>query len=70
MSELIFLVEESMEGGYIAEALGHSIYTDGDSIEELKKNIMDALKCHFDNSELAPKIIRLHYVRDEILSYA
>ena len=71
MNEIIFMVEEDSEGGYSAEALGYSIFTDADSIPELKKNIFDAMHCHFaDQSEDVPKIIRLHFVREEVLAYA
>jgi len=68
--ELIFLVEEDPEGGYAARALGQSIFTQAESLEELKKNIKDALECHFDTKEEIPKIIRLHIVRDEMFAYA
>ena len=68
--ELIFLVEEDPEGGYAARALGQSIFTQAESFEELKKNIKDALECHFDAKEEIPKIIRLHIVRDEMFAYA
>jgi predicted RNase H-like HicB family nuclease len=68
--ELIFLVEEDPEGGYAARALGQSIFTQAESFEELKKNIKDALECHFDTKEKIPKIIRLHIVRDEMFAYA
>jgi predicted RNase H-like HicB family nuclease len=68
--ELIFLVEEDPEGGYAARALGQSIFTQAESFEELKKNIKDALECHFDTKEEIPKIIRLHIVRDEMFAYA
>lgn len=66
MSELIFLIENSAEGGFSAKALGEAIFTDADTEEELKQNIRDAVLCHFDEDEV-PKIIRLHYVKDEIL---
>lgn len=66
MSELIFLIENAAEGGFSAKALGHSIFTDAETEEELKMNIKDAVKCHFDEDEV-PKIIRLHFVKDEIL---
>lgn len=49
MNEIIFMIEEDPDGGYNAEGLGHSIFTDGDTIPELKKNILDAMKCHFDD---------------------
>ena len=65
--EIIFLVEEDGEGGYIAKSLGYSIFTEADTIEELKKNIIDALKCHFENEEGLPKIVRLHIVKEEII---
>ena len=51
MKEIIFLVEEDPEGGFTARAMGLSIFTQGDTIEELKRNIKDALKCHFDKEE-------------------
>jgi hypothetical protein len=51
MSEIIFVVEDSDEGGYTAKALGHSIYTEGGTLDELKENIQDAVKCHFDGQE-------------------
>lgn len=65
--ELIFLIEEAIEGGYTAKALGESIFTEGDTIEELKNNIREATICHFDEDKL-PKIIRMHYVKDELLT--
>ena len=65
--EIIFLVEDSAEGGFQARALGHSIFTSGSSMEELKSMVRDAVKCHFDNDEM-PKIIRLHLVRDEVMA--
>ncbi|MDM8536873.1 hypothetical protein QUF70_08990 [Desulfobacterales bacterium HSG17] len=70
MNEIIFLVEEDLDGGYNAQALGQSIYTEGDTIEELKKNILDALRCHFDNIQEIPKIVRLQFIHEEILEYA
>jgi predicted RNase H-like HicB family nuclease len=67
MSEIIFVIEEDTESGYIAKALNHSIYTQGETIQELKNNINDAVLCHF-NKEEAPKIVRLHFVRDEVFA--
>jgi hypothetical protein len=66
--ELIFLVEEDLEGGYTARALGCSIFTEADSLEDMRKNILEAVKCHFDNAP--PRVVRLHFVRDEVLQYA
>jgi hypothetical protein len=58
-SEIIFTVEESPEGGYEARALGYSIYTQAETLEELKGMIQDAVRCHF-NEETRPRAIRLH----------
>jgi predicted RNase H-like HicB family nuclease len=67
MNEIIFLVEEDIEGGYIARALGESIFTQGETVEDLRANIRDAVDCHY---ELAtkPKMIRLHFVSEEVLA--
>ena len=66
MSEIIFVVEDSDEGGYTAKALGYSIHTEGENLEELKENIRDAVKCHFDEKD-RPRIVRLHMVKDELM---
>ena len=68
MEEIIFVVEESDEGGYIAKALGESIVTEADSMDELKGAVKDAVHCHFDNDLLRPKMIRLHLVKDEVFA--
>jgi len=70
VNEIIFVVEEEPEGGFNAKALGYSIFTQGDTLEELKVNIKEALECHFDKKELSPSIIRLHIVKEEMLAYA
>lgn len=67
MNEIIFLVEEAVEGGYIAKALGESIFTEGDNLDTLRANIRDAVDCHFE-PEKKPKIIRLHFVSEEVLA--
>lgn len=65
--EIIFSVQESPEGGYEARALDHSIFTQADSLEELKSMIRDAVACHFDDGQ-KPAVIRLHFVKDEVIS--
>ena len=67
MKEIIFIVEEAPEGGYIARALGASIVTEADYIQSLNEMVRDAVKCHFDEAE-APKVIRLHFIREEIIT--
>jgi len=64
--EIIFIVEESIEGGFEAKALGHSIFTEADSISSLKEMLKDAVNCHFDDKE-KPSMIRLHFVKDEVI---
>lgn len=66
MNEIIFLVEDAPEGGYSARALGQAIFTAADSEQELQTMVKDAVACHFDDGD-APSIIRLHYVRDEVI---
>jgi hypothetical protein len=65
-SEIIFSVKESPEGGYEANALGYSIYTEADTMEELREMVKDAVRCHFDGDD-RPSVIRLHMVRDEVI---
>jgi hypothetical protein len=67
MNELIFIVEESLDGGYEARSVGASVFTQGDDISDLKKQINDAVNCHFEEDKL-PKIIQLHYTKDEVFA--
>lgn len=67
MSEIVFLVEEAAEGGFSARALGESIFTQATTLEELREEVRDAVRCHFDEGQ-GPAVIRLHYVRDEVLA--
>ncbi|MBI3408502.1 MAG: 2-oxoisovalerate dehydrogenase [Planctomycetes bacterium] len=67
MNELIFLISDAPESGYSARALGESIFTEGETLDELRKSIRAAVACHFDKDQ-APKILRLHFVREEVLA--
>jgi hypothetical protein len=67
MNEIIFMVEEAPEGGYLARALGQSIVTEADSLAELHANVRDAVRCHFDDGK-APQVVRLHFVREEVIA--
>ena len=64
-NEILFLVADSVEGGYEARALSASIFTEADTVDELKVMIRDAVECHFEDAE-RPAIIRLHFVREEV----
>ncbi len=66
MNEIIFLVEEAPEGGYTARALGHSIFTEADTWEELKEAAQDAVRCHFEEGQ-QPHVMRLHIVKEEVV---
>ena len=68
MNEIIFLVEESMEGGYTARALGEAIFTEAETLEELRFAVKEAVHCHFEVGEKMPKLIRLHLVKDEVFA--
>lgn len=67
VDEVIFVVENAPEGGFSARALGASIFTEADDLQELYSQVRDAVRCHFDEAE-RPKIIRLHFVREELLA--
>jgi len=58
VTELTFLVAENPEGGYTARALGHSIFTEADTLDGLRANIHEAVQCHFDDAE-APETVLL-----------
>lgn len=66
MTEIIFIVEEAAEGGYSAHSLSDAIFTQGDTVDELKTNIKEAIHCHFE--EDTPKMVRLHFTRDEVFA--
>lgn len=67
MSELIFVVEEASEGGYVARALGQSIFTEAETLAELPEKVREAVRCHFEEGK-APKLVRLHHVREEVIA--
>ena len=67
MNEILFIVEEAPEGGFVARALGESIFTEADDIESLHPQVRDAVHCHYESGK-SPQIIRLHFTREEILA--
>lgn len=67
MLEIVFVVEVAPEGGYTARGLGASIFTEADTEAELRLAVQDAVHCHFDEATM-PKVIRLHFVRDELMA--
>lgn len=67
MNEIIFEVADALEGGYTVRALGASIHTEADTLAELREAVRDAVRCHFEEGE-GPAVIRLHYVREEVIA--
>ncbi|MCY2926166.1 MAG: 2-oxoisovalerate dehydrogenase [Planctomycetota bacterium] len=68
MTEMVFQVEDDPDGGLTARAVGESIFVEADSIDELRQEIRDAVTCHFATPGDRPKVIRLHFVRDEVIT--
>lgn len=69
VAEIIFEVrEDEIDGGYGARALGHDIFTQADSLEELREMVKDAVQCHFGERPDRPRVVRLHIVRDEMIA--
>jgi hypothetical protein len=66
-TEIIFLVEESPEGGFSAHSADETIFTEADDVEGLRAAVRDAVRCHFEDAD-RPRLIRLHYVRDEVFT--
>jgi hypothetical protein len=65
MNEIIFQIDEAPEGGYTAKALGHAIFTEADTLDALRSNVRDAVRCHFDEGQ-GPRLIRLRVFGDEV----
>lgn len=67
MTEILFVVSEAPEGGYVASGIDASIVTEADDLDALRIAIRDAVRCHFDEGD-RPRVIRLHLVRDEVIA--
>jgi hypothetical protein len=71
VNELVFEVVQEADGGFCAECLLDTIVTEGDSWEELRRNVQEVVRAsYFDQPEKLPGTIRLHLVRDEVLAVA
>jgi predicted RNase H-like HicB family nuclease len=67
MKEVTFFVKESEEGGFTAKCLEYAIFTEGESVDDLRRNIREAIECYFGD-EIKPKFAHLHFVKDEVIS--
>lgn len=68
MLEIVFQIEEDPDGGFTAQAVGQSIFTEADTIDELRENIREAVTCHFEDASQRPKLVHLHFTRDEVIA--
>ena len=69
LSEIVFEVrQDEVDGGYVASALGYGIHAQADSLEELRLMVKEAVECYFDDKMESPRIIRLHFIRDELIA--
>ena len=66
--ELIFEIRDAEEGGYCARALGYAIFTEGDTWEELRANVLEAVELHFEEAQARRRVVQMHYVKDELIS--
>jgi hypothetical protein len=65
--ELIFEIRDAEEGGLFARALGHSIFTQAESQDELRRNVLEAVSLHFEEATTRPRRVQMHYVKDELI---
>jgi len=65
--EIVFGVTQESDGGYVAECLSHDIFTEGATWEELRSNVLEAVSAFFFD-QAKPSAVRLHLVRDELLT--
>jgi predicted RNase H-like HicB family nuclease len=65
--ELIFEIRDAEEGGFYARALGHAIFTQGETWDELRGNVLEAVSLHFEDCASRPRLVQMHYVKDELI---
>ena len=67
LMELIFEVRDAEEGGFYARALGQAIFTEAENWDELRANVLEAVSLHFEDATTRPRLVQMHYVRDELI---
>jgi predicted RNase H-like HicB family nuclease len=67
--EIVFSVTQESDGGFVAECLSHDIFTEGNTWDELRKNVREAVSGYFFDQP-KPSAVRLHLVRDEVMAVA
>ncbi len=68
MTEIVFVVEQDAEGGYVASSVGPAIVTQAETLDELREMVRDAVHCHYPDEAQRPRLIRLHIVHDEVIA--
>jgi predicted RNase H-like HicB family nuclease len=69
LMELIFEIRDAEEGGFFARSLGPAIFTEGETWEELRANVLEAVGLHYENRVDRPRLVQLHYVKDELIAF-
>ncbi len=67
-SELVIEITQTDDGGFTARGIGEDIFSEGNTLEEIRRNLREAVLCHYDSKDDIPSTIRLHWVKEEILS--
>lgn len=70
MNELVFEVVQEDDGGFCAECLSENIFTQGNTWDAVRQNVLEAVRAFYFDQPQKPKQIRLHLVRDELLASA
>lgn len=65
--ELSFEIRDAEEGGYYACVLGQSIFTQADTWDDLRANVLEAVTLHFEDAATRPRLVQMHYVKDELI---
>ncbi len=65
--ELIFEIRDAEEGGFCARALGHAIFTEAETWEDLRSKILEAVSLHFEHAANRPRLVQMHYLKDELI---
>jgi hypothetical protein len=50
-----------------ARALGHAIFTEAETWGELRRNVLEAVSLHFEDTQEQPRLVQSHYVKDELI---
>ena len=67
-TEIIFEIsEDELDGGYSASAMGLGIHAQGDTMDDIRRNVREAVDCYFDDGLVRPHLIGMRFVRDEVL---